>query len=279
MSSNQKLYYPIEKIQNTLSKLSITTFYKVAFPINGGLTYWLQKSGIYDKKNSNGLDPIEAIELLCSGAVLPGPKYKVSETMGQRQGVLEQYPLMKQYPELALTFYVDHSHNVIKFFEEWMNYISPLYHTGGGPVSPTVTGLKSNDARKEADYYRMRYPDEYTQTLYVTKFERDMMAATPKITNGKQNGYTYSSSPLLTYEFVKAYPNNIVASPVSYEGTSILSYTVNFIYTRYFVSTSTPKQQALSIPDLKIGNFDISGAINSGTLNISGVDQIWNNIA
>ncbi|MFZ9353426.1 MAG: hypothetical protein ACO25L_01275 [Candidatus Nanopelagicales bacterium] len=268
MSSNQKLYYPIESIRNTFSKVSISSFYKVAFPISGGLKKWLEKTGVYDKNKSNGLDPIENIELLCSGAVLPGPRYKTTEVMGNRQGILEQYPLMKQYPELALTFYVDHNHNVIKFFEEWMNYISPLQNNKVGDVDANNKGLKSKEAKSESDYYRLRYPDSYTQTLYITKFERDMMAATPKISNGKQSGYTYQMSPTLTYEFVKAYPYNIIASPVSYEGSTILTYTVNFIYTRYFVNTETPKKaSSLTIPDIKVGSFDISKLINSGTLN------------
>lgn len=282
MSSNQKLYYPIENIRNTFSKVSTTSFYKVAFPINGGLKNWLTKTGLYNLKNTDGLDPIEAIELLCSGAVLPGTNLKVTETLGNRQGVLEKYPIFKQYPDLALTFYVDVNHKVIKFFEEWTNYISPLYSSSEGEITPSEAGINPKYAKNESSYFKFRYPNDYTQTIYVTKFEKDLNALQK---NSSKNTYTYKNSSLLTYEFVKAYPNNIVASAVSYEGSNILTFTVTFTYSRYFVNSTKPSGsiQSLTVPDVKVASvipeLGNTSTTNSkvGALNINGVDQVVGN--
>lgn len=283
MSSNQKLYYPIESIRNTFSKVSTTSFYKVAFPINGGLKDWLTKTGLYKSNDSDGLDAIESIELLCSGAVLPGTNLKVTETLGNRQGVLEKYPIFKQYPDLALTFYVDANHKVIKFFEEWTNYISPLYSTTEGQVATSDVGISAKYAKNESSYFKFRYPNDYTQTIYVTKFEKNLNAL-QKDSEGK---YSYKNSSLLTYEFVKAYPNNIVASAVSYEGSNILTFTVTFTYSRYYVNTSQPSGSSTSIvvPDVQVLSTVPELGLNStntsttGTLNINGVDQVVGNTA
>lgn len=282
MSSNQKLYYPIESIRNTFSKVSTTSFYKVAFPISGGLQEWLTKTGLYKLSNSDGLDAIESIELLCSGAVLPGTNLKVTETLGNRQGVLEKYPIFKQYPDLALTFYVDANHKVIKFFEEWTNYISPLYSTTEGQVSVSDVGVNSKYAKNESSYFKFRYPNDYTQTIYVTKFEKNLNALQKD--SGKET-YSYKNSSLLTYEFVKAYPNNIVASAVSYEGSNILTFTVTFTYSRYYVNTAQPSSSggSIVIPDVQVLSTVPELGLNStntsttttGALNINGVDQIF----
>jgi len=283
MSSNTKLYYPIESIRNTFSKVSSTSFYKVAFPISGGLKDWMKEIGLYKLKVSDGLDPIEAIELLCAGAILPGTSFKMTETAGNRQGILEKYPIFKQYPEVALTFYVDTNHNVVKFFEEWSNYITPMYTTNG-KVEANDNGLVVKQAKKENNYFKMRYPNDYTQTIYISKFERDLNTPKPTSKTGKGN-YAYQNSPVLTYEFVKAYPSNIIASAVSYEGTSVLSLTVNFVYNRYFITNGTPTfDKSLIIPDLKTSNVTPPTVVNNpntnSNLNIGGIDQGLNpNIA
>lgn len=242
MSSNQTLHYPIEKIRRTFSKVSVTSFFKVAFPLSnndnglgGGLLNRLAKAGVLDYNASEGLDPLEHIELLCSNTILPGPAFKASEVIGNRQGIVEKYPLYKQYPELAMTFFVDSNHKIIRFFEEWTNYINPLYGNSGREVSSTPNGQISQDASAENSYYRLRYPDQYTQNILVTKFERDLNSI-----EADGNQTRFKNSSYLTYKFIKAYPNNIIASPVSYNGSDILTYTVTFNYSRYIVLQSSP---------------------------------------
>jgi hypothetical protein len=252
MSSNEKLYYPIEKVRSTFQKVSITSLFKVGFPLSNnsnlrgnGLIDWLSLAGIYDISQSEGLDPIEHIELLCSSAVLPGPSFKLSETYGNRQGVLEKYPLYKQFPEIALTFYVDSNHKIIKFFEEWTNYMNPLYNPYTGKVQTSNKGQNLADAAAENDYFKMRYPNQYTQNLFVTKFERDTYTA-----ESNSLGVRYKNTPQFTYKFIKAYPNNIIPSPVTYNGSDILSYTVTFNYSRYVVmSRPIEYSKTLSIAD------------------------------
>lgn len=254
MSSNTRLYYPIEKIRNTFSKVSLNTFYKVAFPLsnrsagNAGLVSWLKTAGIYDTVDSQGLDPIEAIELLCSGTVLPGPNFKTTDTISNRQGVIEKYPILRQYPELTMTFYVDSNHKIIRFFEEWINFINPLY-SGSGVVTSSDQGQDYPVAGNENNFMKFRYPNEYCQRILVTKFEKDLNTTTRV---NSQQVRTFNSS-YLTYEFVQAYPSNIIVSPVSYQASEILTFTVNFNYSRYIIRRNLAAakiyESAITVPD------------------------------
>lgn len=256
MSSNTRLYYPIEKIRNTFSKVSLNTFYKVAFPLSdraagrNGLVSWLKTAGIYDVAESNGLDPIEAIELLCSGTVLPGPNFKTTDTISNRQGIVEKYPILRQYPELTMTFYVDNNHKIIRFFEEWINFINPLY-SGEGIVTSSEQGQQYPIAGNENNFMKFRYPNEYCQRILVTKFEKDLGT----VTRNNSTTVTSFNSSYLTYEFIQAYPSNIIVSPVSYQTSEILTFTVNFNYSRYIIrrnlGAAKQYESKLTVPDVQ----------------------------
>ena len=259
MSSNTRLYFPIESVKNTFSKVSLNSYYKVAFPLsdraagNAGLVSWLRAAGIYDTAESNGLDPIEVIELLCAGTVLPGPNFKTTDTIGNRQGVIEKYPILRQYPELTMTFYVDNNHKIIRFFEEWINFINPLY-SGDGVVTSSEAGQDYPVAGNENNFMKFRYPNTYCQRILVTKFEKDLNTTT------RVNDTTIQSynSGYLSYEFIQAYPSNIIVSPVSYQASELLTFTVNFNYSRYIIrrNLSAVKQyhSSITVPDVPTGN-------------------------
>lgn len=226
----KKLTRSIESVRNTFSKVSTTTFFKVTFPINGGLKTWLSNVGIFDSAETDGLDGLEKIELLCSEASLPGPSFKKTEVVGNRQGVRESYPILRAFPELQLTFYVDKNHAVIRFFEEWFNYINPLYY-GNKQIASTRRGQNDRNAFDNEANYKFRYPNEYCQHILITKFEKDLEAV---------SSASIANSTYYTYEFIQAYPASILAAPVSYQGSQVLKYTVVFDYMRY-ITRRTPE--------------------------------------
>ena len=95
--------------------------------------------------------------------------------------------------------------------------------------------------------YRMSYPTEYKNNIYVTKFEKDMQ--------DKQ----------LQYTFVDAFPTSINSTPVSYAESDVLRYNVSFSYVRYVrerrsVSSQSQSQPTYS-PNLTGGT--IVGVINT----------------
>ena len=222
------LYVNYEDVRkNYLSELSLTSQFKVSLLLGSPtkLTEYLKKCGLIETLNE-----IERYDFMCAEAVLPGSTFDMGEEYGSRQGVIERFPNRRIFSDFNLTFYVDREYNLIRLFEEWMNYIDPIYDDQGiGKASPAgqVRFLDNNS------YFRFKYPNTYKKVIGITKFERDMV----KEPNTKGSGFKDHTT--LTYQFIDAFPTNITALPLSYEGSTITKTTVNFSYSRYVVMRHT----------------------------------------
>jgi len=144
----------------------------------------------------------ENLELLCTEASLPGSFLFTHTANNDYHGVSEKMAYRRQYDEtLDLTFYVDRDYNVIEFFDSWIDFMS-------GQGNPEA--YKSPVAN-----YRFNFPETYKNDIYLTKFEKDARG---------QN---------LAYTFIKAFPINVVKTPVRYDASEILKCQVSFSYIRY----------------------------------------------
>ena len=81
----------------------------------------------------------------------------------------------------------------------------------------------------------MRYPDSYRRIISITKFERNFYKYDAQNPN---NAGQLGNVPSMTYRMIDAFPTNITAIPVSYEGSTITKSTVSFNYTRYVIEKS-----------------------------------------
>lgn len=152
----------------------------------------------------------ENIELLCHQTTLPGTSFSTTEATNNYTGVTERMVYRRMYDStIDMTFYVDKAYDVIEFFEGWVDYMSGM----------NITNPNGGDAREmyrsSAATYRMNYPSTYRTPIHVTKFEKNLTDAQ------------------LTYEFVDAFPLNVISIPVSYEQSDVLKLSVSFAYTRY----------------------------------------------
>lgn len=188
----------VSKIKSNLLNLAQTSVYHVMLTPSPGLGSFSEFRGI----TSND---ISDIELLCSETNLPGSSLATHEVTNDYPGVTEKFAYRRIYDEtIDFTFYVDRDYKVVEYLDTWMNYA-----TGQG------TTFSNNDYVDNYRYYRMNYPNLYkTDELYITKFEKD----------------TKNS---MTYQFIGAFPTNIVSMPVSYDASSILKCTASFSYIRY----------------------------------------------
>ena len=147
--------------------------------------------------------------------------------MGSRQGTIERFPTRRIFPEFTMTFYVDSEYNLIRLFEEWMNFINPLYGdivTDAGRLPANEKGQGNNPGKDRRDFFRFRYPVDYRRIISITKFERNFDSSKP-------NDIRFP--PHLTYRMLEAFPTNITAMPLTYEGSQIVKTTVTFQYLRY----------------------------------------------
>jgi len=166
----------------------------------------------------------EDITLLCNEAALPGSSLATHDVTNDYHGVTEKMAYRRIYDEtVSMTFYVDRSYKVVKFFEEWIEFIA-----GQG----TTIGKQSYS--DPYVMYRMNYPQEYKSKLHIVKFEKDHhKVGRAPLPAGKKGGAT------LDYEFIGAFPNSITSMPVTYNQSEILKCNVSFYFMRYVVNTKS----------------------------------------
>lgn len=196
------------------AKPALTSFFECWF-------YPTEKSKTWIK--DRGLDFTtlqENISFLCSEASLPGSNFATNEITSDFTGVTERHPYRRNFDERAdFTFYVDHygtrgeggngtSHNIIWFFENWMQYI----------VQESIDPVGDRPTSESTQYfYRAAFPKDYQTDIFINKFERDFTGS------------------YLSYRFHQAYPIAMASMPVSYDASQLLKCTVSFSFTRYTV--------------------------------------------
>ena len=214
-------------IHQMLGRPSLDTLYQVFFSF-GNFQTWLEGFGQSDGfKRTQGRGFREKLSLLCAEAEIPGTSFQTSLAVGHHQGIQEEFPNLRTFPPLNLTFYVDADHVILEVFESWMTYINPI----------------TNAKRNVNAYGRFNYPEDYKEILHITKFERDTFIKeideeSPKSLDpsGKDVVIRESTTKLTSYEFVNVWPTNMTSMRVAYGDTNVLRCSVQFAYDRFFTT-------------------------------------------
>ena len=243
------LYKKINDAQSDLFPLSLTAEFKVSLNLgyddsSGGLSSWLTKCGI-----ANSPQDLARYDFFASDVTLPGASFDMAESMGDRQGTIERFAQRRLYAPLSVSFYVDADYNMIRLFEEWMNFINPI-HNSSGRYEGSYQGQNEHASRN--NYYKFRYPDDYKRNVIVTKFEKDFYQGL-NMNETRIGRYAKSRSgdnlipgSLICYQFIDTFPSNIVAIPLSYDGTQVTKVTIEFQYLRYNTITNNDKDDLYS---------------------------------
>ena len=157
--------------------------------------------------------------MLCDEAQLPNVQTATGQMSGRYLGESAvQYAHSRMFTDVGLGFLCDADLMPIKFFNHWYSWIF------GDAQKVTIDDYES--VVKESSLpveriNRLKYPDEYTCSLYIMKTEPDNYAANGRIP--------------ITYILENAYPYAIDAVPLSYGASQITRVNVNFHYTRHTV--------------------------------------------
>ena len=247
---------PIWKIKDVVARPSLDTFYQVDFSfskynkwLKGDPTASGKRSGSFtwdrfrsDQNLANGSTRVEGsdfmrkMSLLCSEAEIPGTSYLTEETVSDHQGISEAFPILRQFPPLNLTFYLDYSHVVLEVIETWMKFINPIY---------------SDDKQLNA-YSRFNYPEDYKERIHLTKYERDWAKPNPRDPN---SSIANNSSLMSQYEFVNCWPQNLTSMRLNYGGSNVLKVQVQFSYDRFFTKFALPDSRPM-VEDVAQGIVD-----------------------
>ena len=267
------LYKKINDAQSDLFPLSLTAEFKVSlslgYDVDGStqsLGSWLTNCGV-----ANSPQDLARYDFFASDVTLPGASFDMAESMGDRQGTIERFAQRRLYAPLSVSFYVDSDYNILRLFEEWMNFMNPI-HNDSGRYQGSFQGQNGYAGRN--NYYKFRYPDDYKRSIIVTKFEKDFYQGL-NMNETRVGRFAKSRSgdqlipgSLLMYQFIDAFPSNIVAIPLAYEGTQITKVTVEFQYLRYNTITNNDAEELYSkdiFGNLSEKNYDNSviGQLNA----------------
>ena len=153
----------------------------------------------------------ETMGLLCCRASLPGSGFATADIVGKYQGVAEKFAHTRTFVQIDMDFYVDTGYRSLKFLEHWMEFM--------GSASETDDNI-SADPLLDGFHFRMRYPSEYKcDETRIIKFERDYKR-------------------YIEYRFFGLFPIALNATPVSYEGSTLLKASASFNYDRYYSGQS-----------------------------------------
>ncbi len=257
---NRDAFQEIQSFQEALGAPSLSNFFKVTLDISSdppeairqfpgdsvggvidsnerkanGLNQWLTSAGVLGPK-----DPKQRYELLCNQAMLPGTSMAVAQEVGSRQGITERFATQRQYTDISIGFYVSSDYKILRLFQEWMNFMNPLYVTQQGVKLPQAFpgGYPNND--ESYAFHRFRYPSEYKKNIAVTKFEKNLGTGGAKggrynVSSVGREGQEYTPDAI-TYVFVNAFPTSIQDIPLNYQAGQILECQVEFTYDRYYI--------------------------------------------
>ena len=150
---------------------------------------------------------------MCTQAEIPGTSFTPQSAIGHRQGIQEEFPNLRNFPPLNVVFYADADHVIIEVLESWMSYINPIFDSG---------------IRESNAFTRFNYPEDYKETIHITKFERDTF-----IRESRNASY---QSNMTSYEFVNVWPIDLTSMRVAYGDSNVLRCNVQFSYDRFFTT-------------------------------------------
>ena len=129
------------------------------------LEQWLTECGCFDNCYKG-----RRMELLASEANLPGTNMQVVQEVGSRQGIRERFASQRQYTDISVSFYVTHDYTSLRFFQEWINFMNPLYIGQIGQTFPNGQAQGYPNATDHNAFHRFRYPHQYKRDIQITKF-------------------------------------------------------------------------------------------------------------
>ena len=284
--------------QTALGAPSLSSFYKVSLDLSAGtgfgesrnaafgdvseasLENWLRSCGV-----TVGPNAIRRFELLASEAILPGSSMSVVSEVGSRQGITEKFATQRTYNDIAITYYIPADYTSLRLFQEWINFMNPLYFSDGEGQEILQSGASEGyaGAGDFNSFHRFRYPNEYKKTMSITKFEKNVGNANLKsrlATDMEGNAVDFIPEAI-SYKFINAFPTAIQDVALTYESSTVLQVTVEFSYDRDIIISNKTETGVASqtIPQrsnretVLVGGKKIKQQ-NSGTENLGNYEAL-----
>tara|TARA_B100001057_G_scaffold241156_1_gene241492 strand:- start:786 stop:1838 length:1053 start_codon:yes stop_codon:yes gene_type:complete len=262
-----------EDFQTALGAPALSSFYIVNLDLAAGssnassdleesLENWLASCGVMDTPAA-----MRRYSLLATEAILPGTSMSTLTEQGSRQGITERFATQRAYNDIAITYYIPSDYTSLRLFQEWINFMNPLYYKSGNAQEDSRLRHGYPDGYPKAQdsnsFHRFRYPNEYKKSLTITKFERNVgqsqsqlknYSTAPKDEQSNDNPFVRTlddndrfamnkkygmfDPEAISYKFINAFPTSIQDVALTYQNSTVLQVTVEFAYDRYIIVTN-----------------------------------------
>ena len=176
-------------------------------------------------------------EMFCSEAQLPNTNTAQGNQNGLYVGSGQtSYAHTRVFTEIQLGFMCDANMTALKFMQDWVDMI---FDEGGS----NETGLSREEMqsrafdrnREENRNIRLKYRDEYTCDIAITKTEI--------------GGNSSTERAPITYILEKAYPYAIDAVPLQFGSSQITQVTTQISYMRHYTIKNDIRSIGVKIED------------------------------
>jgi hypothetical protein len=187
----------IEEFRTNISKKGVLQSNKydvlISFPTNS--PFATKTITTNDSNIGNAISNTRDLQYRCISASLPGIALRTADINRYGIGISEKMPFTGNYTDVTLTFLMDRTGDVYKFWYSWINFV---FGTNGEENVNNIYGnynvADNNYVLNRGDQYRSFYTAEY----------KDNYAADITITV-----YDTTGKPQIVATLVKAYPISI----------------------------------------------------------------------
>jgi hypothetical protein len=113
-------------------------------------------------------DNTRDLQYRCIGASLPGIALRTADVNRFGIGISEKMPFTGNYTDVTLTFLMDRTGDVYKFWYTWINYI---FGTNGQEGSNNIYGQNVGNDNTNRSFYTAEYKDNYAADVTVTIYD------------------------------------------------------------------------------------------------------------
>lgn len=174
-------------------------------------------------------DENKVLTMRCESASIPDVTLATQEIMRYGYGPMESTPYTAVFSGVNLTFVLDKTSLVYRYFNRWMQSVVNFNLNDGSMDSQfTTNGL----ARNTLNAYEVGYKDDYTTSVNITVFDEQTV-------------------PRIQTTLHSAYPKAISAVDLNWGSTDVVRMNVALAFREYYTNTGRVIPSPVASPEVE----------------------------
>lgn len=185
----------------------------------------------------------KVLTMRCESASIPDITLATQEIMRYGYGPMESTPYTAVFSGVNLTFVLDRTSFIYRFFNRWMQSVVN-FNLDGGSMDSTFT--TNGSVRNTLNAYEVGYKDDYTTSVNITVFDEETV-------------------PRIQTTLHSAYPKAISAVDLNWGSTDVVRMNVALAFREYSTNTNRDIIRPVPTPDVGVNEGNRTLALNTAT--------------